>query len=111
MQPQGHLQVLLNQEVFKLHPQAALDSPRFCIGAGMPDANGEMTDATINLEEGISEKVYEELKKLGHNVHLLKGYGRAMFGRGQIIRQHHDDGLLVWSGASDLRGDGAAVPM
>ncbi|KAF1931357.1 gamma-glutamyltranspeptidase [Didymella exigua CBS 183.55] len=111
MQPQGHVQVLLNQEVFKLNPQAALDSPRFCIGAGMPSADGKMTDATVYLEEGIDAKVVEELKALGHNVQQLSGYGRAMFGRGQIIRRHTDDGLTVWSGGSDLRGDGAAVPL
>ncbi|OAL53893.1 acylase ACY 1 [Pyrenochaeta sp. DS3sAY3a] len=111
MQPQGHVQVLLNQEVFKLNPQAALDSPRFCIGAGMPSDDGTMTDATIYLEEGIDEKVVEELRALGHNVKQLKGYGRGMFGRGQIIRQHYDDGVRVWSGGSDLRGDGASVPL
>jgi gamma-glutamyltranspeptidase/glutathione hydrolase len=111
MQPQGHVQVLLNQEVFKLHPQAALDSPRICIGAGMPDADGKMSDATIYIEEGIDEQVVKELAELGHSVKLLKGYGRGMFGRGQIIRQHFDDGVMVWSGASDLRGDGAAVPL
>jgi gamma-glutamyltranspeptidase/glutathione hydrolase len=111
MQPQGHVQVLLNQEVFKLNPQAALDSPRFCIGAGMPSADGKMTDATVYLEEGIDEKVVEKLRALGHNVKQLNGYGRGMFGRGQIIRRHVDDGVTVWSGGSDLRGDGAAVPL
>ncbi|KAF2110597.1 nucleophile aminohydrolase [Lophiotrema nucula] len=111
MQPQGHVQVLLNQEVFKLHPQAALDSPRFCIGAGMPKDDGSMTDATIYLEEGISEDVVQELRDMGHNVELLSGYGRGTFGRGQIIRQHFDDGILVWSGGSDLRGDGCSLPL
>jgi gamma-glutamyltranspeptidase/glutathione hydrolase len=111
MQPQGHVQVLLNQEVFKLNPQAALDSPRFCIGAGMPSADGQMTDATIYLEDGIDPKVVEEMRALGHSVEQLDGYGRGMFGRGQIIRRHEDDGVLVWSGGSDLRGDGAAVPL
>ncbi|KAF1957045.1 gamma-glutamyltranspeptidase [Byssothecium circinans] len=109
MQPQGHVQVLLNQEVFKLNPQSALDSPRICIGAGMPGDDGKMTDATIYIEEGIDKKVVEELKALGHNVKQLSGYGRAMFGRGQIIRQHFDDGIMVWSGGSDLRGDGHAA--
>ncbi|KAF2800144.1 acylase ACY 1 [Melanomma pulvis-pyrius CBS 109.77] len=111
MQPQGHVQVLLNQEVFKLNPQEALDAPRICIGAGMPSADGTMTDATIYLEEGINPQVVEELRSMGHNVQQLDGYGRAMFGRGQIIRQHEDDGIMVWSGASDMRGDGAAVPL
>ncbi|KAF2744134.1 gamma-glutamyltranspeptidase [Sporormia fimetaria CBS 119925] len=111
MQPQGHVQVLLNQEVFKLHPQAALDAPRICIGGGMPGNDGKMTDATIYIEEGIDKKVVEELAALGHSVKQLDGYGRGMFGRGQIIRQHFDDGIMVWSGASDLRGDGAAVPL
>lgn len=111
MQPQGHVQVLLNQEVFKLNPQDALDAPRICIGAGMPSADGSMTDATIYIEEGIDAKVVEELKALGHNVEQLSGYGRGMFGRGQIIRQHFDDDVMVWSGGSDLRGDGAAVPL
>jgi gamma-glutamyltranspeptidase/glutathione hydrolase len=111
MQPQGHVQVLLNQEVFKLNPQDALDAPRICIGAGMPSADGSMTDATIYIEEGIDAKVVEGLKALGHNVEQLSGYGRGMFGRGQIIRQHFDDDVMVWSGGSDLRGDGAAVPL
>ncbi|KAF2737018.1 gamma-glutamyltranspeptidase [Polyplosphaeria fusca] len=112
MQPQGHVQVLLNQEVFKLDPQAALDSPRFCIGAGMPKEDGTLGDATIYLEEGIHPQVVKELRALGHNIEQLSGYERAMFGRGQIIRQHFDDidGDMVWSGASDLRGDGAAFP-
>ncbi|KAJ8113486.1 hypothetical protein OPT61_g4386 [Boeremia exigua] len=70
-----------------------------------------MTDATIYLEEGIDAKVVNELRALGHNVQQLSGYGRGMFGRGQIIRRHTDDGLTVWSGGSDLRGDGAAVPL
>lgn len=111
MQPQGHVQVLLNQEVFKLHPQAALDAPRICIGAGMPDDDGKVSDATIFIEEGIDEKVVKELAQLGHSVQVLRGFERGMFGRGQIIRQHFDDGVMVWSGGSDLRGDGAAVPL
>jgi gamma-glutamyltranspeptidase/glutathione hydrolase len=70
-----------------------------------------MTDATIYLEEGIDPKVVDELRALGHSVKQLGGYERSMFGRGQIIRRHEDDGVQVWSGGSDLRGDGAAVPL
>ena len=113
MQPQGHVQVLLNQLVFKLTPQAALDAPRLCIGAGMPDnsGSGQVSDKTVYLEDGIREEVVQGLRKLGHRVEVLKGHERGLFGRGQIIRCHKEDGKLVWSAGSDPRGDGAAVPV
>ncbi len=109
MQPQGHVQVLMNMLVFKQSPQTALDAPRICIGAGMPD-QGKVLDKTVYLEEGISEEVADQLRKLGHEVAIVKGYSRAMFGRGQIIRCHYDDERIVYSAGSDPRGDGAAVP-
>jgi gamma-glutamyltranspeptidase/glutathione hydrolase len=109
MQPQGHVQVLLNMLVFRYSPQAALDAPRFCIGAGTPE-QGKVLDRTVYLEEGISDKVIQELRKLGHEVELLKGWKRGIFGRGQVIRCHTEDGQIVYSAGSDPRGDGAAVP-
>ncbi|KAI4130059.1 MAG: hypothetical protein LQ347_003516 [Umbilicaria vellea] len=109
MQPQGHVQVLLNMLTFKYDPQAALDAPRFCIGAGMPD-QGKVDDRTVYLEEGIGEEVGEGLKALGHEIELLTGYQRGLFGRGQVIRCHMEDGKHVSSAGSDPRGDGAAFP-
>jgi gamma-glutamyltranspeptidase/glutathione hydrolase len=111
MQPQGHVQVLLNMLVFGLDPQAALDAPRICIGAGTPDdGEGKVLDVTVHLEEGINPQVAEELKRLGHHVEYLTAHGRGLFGRGQVIRAHYDNGQLVYSAGSDLRGDGAAFP-
>ncbi|KAL8698296.1 MAG: hypothetical protein Q9201_006651 [Fulgogasparrea decipioides] len=110
MQPQGHVQVLLNILAFKYNPQAALDAPRICIGAGTPD-QGKVLDRTVYLEEGIRENVAEELRKLGHEVQILKGYKRGLFGRGQVIRCHVEDGRNVYSAGSDPRGDGAALPV
>ncbi|KAF4984718.1 hypothetical protein FZEAL_159 [Fusarium zealandicum] len=110
-QPQATVQVLLGQAVFKLNPQQALDAPRICIGAGMPD-EGNVLDWTVHVEEGISEEVVEGLRKLGHKVVVLKGWKRAMFGRGQIIRYTVDpDGTPVWSAGSDGRADGGAYPL
>lgn len=110
MQPQGHVQVLLNMLAFKYNPQAALDAPRMCIGAGMPDV-GKVLDPTVYLEEGISGQVANELKALGHAVEMVKSYGRGLFGRGQVIRCHTEDGRHVYSAGSDPRGDGAAFPV
>ena len=109
MQPQGHVQVLLNMLAFKYNPQAALDAPRICIGAGMPDA-GNVFD-TVYLEEGIGEDVAGALRSMGHDVEIVKGFQRGLFGRGQIIRCHVEDGRTVYSAGSDPRGDGAAFPV
>ena len=109
MQPQGHVQVLLNMHTFKHNPQAALDAPRICIGAGMPD-QGKVLDRTVYLEEGISEDVAEQLRVMGHQVEIVTGQSRGLFGRGQVIRCHMEDGQYVYSAGSDPRGDGAAFP-
>lgn len=110
MQPQGHVQVLMNMLAFKASPQCALDAPRFCIGAGHPHSVTQV-DRTVYLEEGISEAVAEGLREMGHQVKILRGFERAMFGRGQVIRCHVEDGQMVYSAGSDLRGDGGAFPV
>ncbi|KAK6530368.1 hypothetical protein TWF694_003724 [Orbilia ellipsospora] len=105
MQPQGHVQVLLNMLSFGFNPQMALDSPRICIG-GMSFNN------TILVEDGIPESTVEQLRKMGHTgIKHVKGFGREIFGRGQIIRVHYDEGRRVYSAGSDMRGDGQAVPL
>lgn len=109
MQPQGHVQVLLNMLAFKLDPQSALDAPRVCVGAEMP-GQGDLPD-TIYLEDGIDEEVKKGLTALGHKVEMFKGYERKKFGRGQVIRCHMEDGRHVFSAGSDPRGDGAAFPV
>lgn len=117
MQPQGHVQVLLNM-LRGYGPQAALDAPRFCISAGMPDntqvqnaAGAGDVNAEVFFEEGIPEAVVAKLKEMGHDAHIVTGPGRGLFGRGQIIQKLHDtaDGRLVWAAGSDPRIDGHAV--
>lgn len=116
MQPQGHVQVLLNMERFGMNPQTALDAPRVCVGVTLPGKATDpqkRVDCTVYLEEGISEDVARELERLGHEVKFVCGMERSLFGRGQIIRVHHDpvDGVRVHSAGSDMRGDGHAVPL
>ncbi|KAK3375718.1 gamma-glutamyltranspeptidase [Lasiosphaeria ovina] len=117
MQPQGHVQVLLNMAVFGMNPQVALDAPRVCIGVSLPGKStdpSKKVDSTVYLEEGISDEVVQALAQLGHDVKVLVGASRSLFGRGQIIRVHRDatfDGQRVYSAGSDMRGDGASAPL
>lgn len=116
MQPQGHVQVLLNMTRFGLNPQTALDAPRICIGVSLPGKSTDpdkKVDNTVYLEEGISEDVARELRGLGHQIKFVTGMERSLFGRGQIIRVHHDpvEATRVYSAGSDMRGDGNAAPL
>lgn len=65
---EGHVQVLLNV-LRGMTPQAALDAPRFCISAGLPDADTEDAaanagniDSEVWMEEGISDEVVQKLR-------------------------------------------------
>ena len=98
-QPQGHLQVISNMVDFGMDPQQALDALRFSI-----DIQGE---GVIRLEEDVDQKVVTDLRKLGHDVEVIEGYERGMFGGGQVISRDPSTGLLM--GGSEPRKDGAAV--
>ena len=100
MQPQGHLQVAVALIDDDLDPQAALDRPRFCIRDGS-------SGGTVALEAGLPDEVVEALAEMGHSVERVHGYGRAVFGRGQVILKEADSGAL-WAG-SDPRADGCAM--
>jgi gamma-glutamyltranspeptidase/glutathione hydrolase len=100
MQPQGHVQVLLNLVVDGLDPQAALDRPRLCIEDGA--AGGQ-----VALETGIPVEVMADLAAMGHPVRPVSGHERALFGRGQIITRDPGSGVLC--GGSDPRADGCAI--
>jgi len=117
MQPQGHVQVLLNI-LRGFTAQAALDAPRFCISAGLPDnevTKDEATrvgdiDAEVYFEEGISPETVATLKGMGHDARMVTGFQRALLGRGQVIQKVPDrSGKLVWAAGSDPRADGHAI--
>lgn len=109
MQPQGHVQVLINMLHYHMNVQAALDAPRFCISSPYGNNVDENFRSEVFIEDGISEEVIQKLKSYGHQITLLKGVHRSMFGRGQIIaRIENDDNQLVWAAGSDPRGDGHA---
>lgn len=91
MQPQGHLQVVMNTVDFHLNPQAALDAPRFQWLEGK----------VVELERSVPEHVGDALARMGHQVRWALGSGG--FGRGEIIWRM-ENGVLV--GATEPRTDG-----
>jgi gamma-glutamyltranspeptidase/glutathione hydrolase len=83
-------------------PQSALDQPRFCIDV-------EESGGQVAIEEGMPQKTFEGLQKMGHPVAWVSGYDRALFGRGQVILRDAETGVLC--GGSDPRADGCAMSL
>ncbi|MDJ0763765.1 MAG: gamma-glutamyltransferase [Myxococcota bacterium] len=104
MQPQGHVQVLLNILAFGMNIQAAGDAPRFRHRGASQPTGGRMTDGgTVLLESGIPPNVMRELVQKGHTVAKTSGG----FGGYQGIWIDQKNKTLI--GASESRKDGLAI--
>lgn len=105
MQPQGHVQILVNMIDFGMNVQAAGDAARLRhFGSQTP--TGEPLEAgggTVAVESGIPQKVVRGLQEKGHRVMRSTGG----FGGYQGIRLDWEHGTL--HGGSEARKDGAAV--
>lgn len=99
-QAQSQVLFMLNMLRFGMSPQAALDAPRVSIQV--------YEDGRVAVEEGIAADVVRRLHDMDHCVYMVSGLQRAMFGRGQIIRQTIDAGTgkRVLAGGSEPRADG-----
>jgi gamma-glutamyltranspeptidase/glutathione hydrolase len=94
MQPQGHVQVVMNLIDFGLNPQAALDAPRW----------RWLKDRTVEFEQQTPAHLVEALARRGHDVKwAFAPFGTPDFGRGQIIWRL-DNG--VYAGGTEPRTDG-----
>jgi gamma-glutamyltranspeptidase/glutathione hydrolase len=96
MQPQAHVQVLVNSIDFEMNPQAALDAPRW----------QWLSENEVAVEPFLPEPVFNSLVSNGHKIHRdsdYGGYGKAFFGRGQVIWRQ-DNGVVI--GGTDPRTDG-----
>ncbi len=91
MQPQGHVQVIMNTVDYHLNPQATLDAPRW------QWINGK----TIGFEHTFSESMAQELARRGHDIQW--SMDTASFGRGQIIWRTAEGSL---AGGTESRADG-----
>ncbi|RAK87827.1 gamma-glutamyltranspeptidase family protein [Aspergillus costaricaensis CBS 115574] len=112
MQPQGHVQLLMNMLLFGMNPQQALDAPRVCIGSMGHQHIESASERTVYVEEGVDLGAVEELRGRGHLAEIVCGWDREIFGRGQIIRAFRgEDSRSVLEAGSDLRADGMALPV
>ncbi len=94
MQAQGHSQVMVRFADHHQNPQAASDAPRWRVDA----------DLNVNIEQGVSAGVLDELRRRGHIV-VQADRLSTDFGRAQLIYRM-DEGYLA---ASERRTDGQAV--
>jgi gamma-glutamyltranspeptidase/glutathione hydrolase len=103
MQPQGHVQILVNMIDFGLNVQQAGDAARVA-HAGSPTPTGLPAEGVgaVTVEAGVSDAVIAELKARGHKVSRARGYGGY-----QGILIDWENGVL--HGATETRKDGAAV--
>jgi len=104
MQPQGHVQILVNMIDFGMDVQAAGDAARWYHAQdNEPTGESMKQGGQLALEHSISQSVQDELKKRGH----VLGNARGDFGGYQAILW--DPIHKVYHGASEMRKDGQAA--
>ena len=96
MQPQGHVQVIMNTLDFMMNPQETLDAPRWQWVGGKK----------IQVERTFPADLVEELRRRGHEMEVLES--SLTFGRGQIIWRN-ENGVLWWSDRAAGRWHGGGV--
>jgi len=104
MQPQGHVQILVNLIDFEMNLQEAGDAGRMSHEGSTEPTGNPMTDGGwVNLESGFNYETIRELMKMGHRIKFdVGGYG----GYQAILR---DLKTGVYYGASESRKDGQAA--
>ena len=105
MQPQGHVQVVVNLVDFGMNLQEAGDAPRFRhLDSSQPTGTDMVDGGFVALESGVPLEVRRELARRGHE--LLDPAGLS-FGGYQAVRRDRHTGVLA--GATESRKDGAAM--
>ncbi len=105
MQPQGHVQIVVNMIDFGMSLQEAGDAPRIQhVGSTEPTGAKTMTDGGIvNLESGFPYETIRALLERGHTIQWDNG----SYGGYQAIMW--DSKNKVFYGASESRKDGQAA--
>ena len=106
MQPQGHVQILVNMLDYGMNIQEAGDAARFLHDGGR-EPTGVHGDplGTLYLEPGVPGETVERLRAMGHKVEIDPRGVR--FGGYQAIMLDREKGS--YAGATEMRKDGTVV--
>ncbi|MGE0596815.1 MAG: gamma-glutamyltransferase family protein [Hyphomonadaceae bacterium] len=102
MQPQGHVQVIVNLVDYGLDLQAAGDAARYRFYGGA-EPTGDEPDGVgyVSMENGVPPEIRAELERRGHRIRPADGG----FGGYQAIMRHPNG---VYEAATEMRKDGSA---
>jgi gamma-glutamyltranspeptidase/glutathione hydrolase len=112
MQPQGHVQLMVNQLEYGMNPQTSIDAPRW----------QWLQDLYVDLESSVPEDVASGLQARGHSLTRSGAWDVATaaprrtpagkfaaygdFGKAQMVCRRNDGTYVV---GSESRSDGGAV--
>ncbi len=104
MQPQGHVQIVVNLVDFGMNLQEAGDAPRIRhSGSSQPTGEKMIDGGTLLLETDIDYAEIRKLLRMGHKIQ----YSHGGYGGYQAIMRDPETGVLY--GASESRKDGQAA--
>jgi gamma-glutamyltranspeptidase / glutathione hydrolase len=103
MQPQGHVQIIVNLVDYGLDLQAAGDAARYRFYGGA-EPTGDEPDGVgfVAMENGVPPAVRAELERRGHRIRPADG----SFGGYQAIMRNPNG---VYEAATEMRKDGTAL--
>ncbi len=103
MQPQGHVQIIVNLVDYGLDLQAAGDAARYRFYGGA-EPTGDEPDGVgfVSIENGVPPDVRAELERRGHRIRPADGG----FGGYQAIMRNQNG---VYEAATEMRKDGTAL--
>jgi gamma-glutamyltranspeptidase/glutathione hydrolase len=108
MQPQGHVQIMLNVIDFGMNLQEAGDAARMNHSGGR-QPTGRLGDTPegpgrLSVEPGVPAETVEALRAMGHNVQVIDN--GIIFGGYQAIMRRENG---VYVGATEMRKDGTVA--
>ncbi len=98
-QPLAHAQFVSNVVDYGMNVQAALEEARFTVTSKL--------GCDLLIESRVGKSSIDTLTGMGHELTVTDAYSARM-GRGNVVVHNSSTGVNL--GASDPRGDGAAIP-